>query len=120
MQMTLTHPCPQCPFRTDIPPYLYPARVRQIEASLVHGVFPCHKTTDWGDGDDGDGDTEYVPTGEERHCAGALILLEKTGRPSQWMRISGRLGDYDRRKLNMAAPVFNSWEAMTAAQHSPQ
>lgn len=39
------------------------------------------------------------------HCAGALIFLEKRYRPNQLMRISERLGMYDRTKLDMKAKV---------------
>lgn len=114
----LTTPCKDCPFRTDIRAYLTPERVEEIEQSLVRAEFPCHKTTRVSDGDDDDceGGSCYTPSGKEIHCAGALILLEKLKRPSQMMRISERLGMYDRRKLDMAAPVFDSFEEMSAAQ----
>ena len=56
--------------------------------------------------------------GGEAHCAGALILLEKLNLPSQMMRIAERLGMYDRRKLDMLAPVFDSFVAMIKAQPS--
>lgn len=39
------------------------------------------------------------------HCAGALIFLEKRNRPNQMMRIAERTGSYDRRTLDMKAPV---------------
>jgi hypothetical protein len=109
-QYAMTSPCPQCPFRSDIPPFLTAARVREIDQSLVRGEFPCHKTVEYDD----DGEPIRHVTNES-HCAGALILLEKIGRPSQMMRIAGRLGMYDRRKLNMAAPVFESFLAMEKA-----
>lgn len=58
----------------------------------------------------------YSRTGDEQHCAGALILLEKLDRPSQMMRISERIGMYDRRKLDMDAPVFDTFRKMITAQ----
>lgn len=106
----LTTPCSNCPFRTDITPYLMPGRVREIERSLDRCEFPCHKTTEH----DEDGDVRR--SDKEMHCAGALILMEKEGRSSQMMRISERLGMYDHRKLDMAAPVFDTFEAMEKAQ----
>lgn len=110
----MTSPCPKCPFRNDIPGYLTPARVTEIERSLVNAEFPCHLTTNL---DDQDEDEQfYYPTGDEVHCAGALILLEKLERPSQMMRIAERIGMYDMRKLDMAAPVFSSFAAMKRAQ----
>lgn len=106
----LVKPCAKCPFRKDVEPYLRKARVREIERSLVRAEFPCHETI---------GDVE---TGEKycedkaMHCAGALILLEKLHRPSQMMRISERIGMYDASKLDMDAPVFDSFKAMIKAQ----
>jgi hypothetical protein len=110
----LTQPCAKCPFRNDIPGYLTRGRVREIRQSLVTSDFPCHLTTTHRDDDDVGGC--YVPTGTEMHCAGALILLEKLGTPSQMMRISERLGMYDMRELSMDAPVFDSWRQMEQAQ----
>ncbi len=107
---SMTTPCPKCPFRTDITPYLHPGRVLELERSLVTAEFPCHLTTSF-DGQEED-DTFYVPSGDEIHCAGALILLEKLERPSQMMRICERLGFYDRRKLKMNAPVYNNFSEM--------
>lgn len=106
----MTTPCPKCPFRNDIPAYLTEERVREIEASLVRSEFPCHKTTEHDD------EGDYVPTGDEMHCAGALILMEKEGRSSQMMRIAERLGMYDATRLNMDAPVYESFDEMADAQ----
>jgi hypothetical protein len=111
----MTTPCAQCPFRNDIPAYLTPERVVEIDAALVQSEFHCHKTTEH---DDESG--EAVNSGKEIHCAGALILLEKMERPSQMMRIAERLGMYDRTKLDMAAPVFESFDEMVEAQEASQ
>lgn len=107
----MTSPCPKCPFRSDIPAFLTAARVREIEESLKRAEFPCHQTLDY-ETDDG----EPVETKNTKHCAGALILLEKLERPSQMMRICERIGLYDRRKLKMDAPVFDSFREMERAQ----
>ena len=111
---SMTTPCSNCPFRSDIPAYLRTSRVREIERSLVRSEFPCHKTTE--SVDEGDGDGTRVSTKDSIHCAGALILMEKMGRSSQMMRIAERLGMYDHTKLDMNAPVFNSFKEMMAAQ----
>jgi hypothetical protein len=111
---SMTSPCPSCPFRTDIPAYLTAARVREIQQGLIRSEFPCHKTTRHETDDDGG--EHYIPTGAEVHCAGALILLEKIGQPSQMMRIAERLGMYDAGKLKMDAPVFDTFGEMIAAQ----
>lgn len=106
----MTTPCAKCPFRTDIQPYLTKARVREIERALVRSDFPCHTTVNYDD------ESEYVPSGNEIHCAGALIVMEKEERPSQMMRIAERLGMYDHTKLDMDAPVFDSFDEMAEAQ----
>ncbi len=108
----LVSPCANCPFRTDVRPYLTRDRVREIARSLVRSEFPCHKTVTY------DEDGEPVPSRSQSHCAGALILLEKLGQPSQMMRIAERLGMYDARKLDMSAAVFDSFEDMVQAQPS--
>jgi hypothetical protein len=110
MNFKMTQPCAHCPFRHDIRPYLTKAKVREIERSLVQACFPCHETTKHDD------EGEYVRAENETHCAGALILLEKLARPSQMMRIAERLRLYDRRRLNMKAPVFQTFKAMIRAQ----
>ncbi len=110
----LTRPCKLCPFRTDIHAYLTEERVTEIEESLVRAEFPCHETTGAAHG------RERVPRSEYVHCAGALILLEKLELPSQMMRISERLGFYDRRRLDMGAPVFDTFDEMREAQPERQ
>ena len=114
----LTKPCANCPFRTDIRPYLHPERVDEIEAALVRSEFHCHKTVDYSsveENDDGELDMDGRDSTGEAHCAGALILLEKLERPSQMMRIAERLALYDRRRIDMDAPVFDSFEDMREA-----
>lgn len=106
MKYDLTSPCGNCPFRTDIDFYLRPERVEEICDSLEQGqTFSCHKTNDT------DGE-ETIETDSSQHCAGAMIMLEKMERPNQMMRICERLGMYDRKKLNMEAPVFDDTEEM--------
>lgn len=109
MKFDLTAPCGNCPFRTDITFYLRAERVDEICEALVvdQRTFSCHKTTEHGCRD---GDGHVGP--KEQHCAGALIMLEKMDRPNQMMRIMERLGGYDRTKLAMAAPVFDSGSDM--------
>lgn len=116
MNFNLTRPCDNCPFRTDVRPYLKKARVKEIERCLVdaQGTFPCHKTTV--DSEDGEDDLMAGPKSE--HCAGAMILLECLERPNQMMRIAERLRMYDFTKLDMRSPVFKTFTAMRKAQTS--
>lgn len=111
---SITSPCAKCPFRCDIKPYLRAGRVEEILRSLDRAVFPCHETTEHNE------EGSHVESDKEIHCAGALILLEKVNRPSQMMRIAERLGIYDRRKLKMDAPVFDSFGEIIAAQRKAQ
>ena len=109
---TLTSPCAKCPFRDDIEPYLYADRVEGIIDSLRGGSgFTCHKTTVEGEEDES-GFTENVDGPNARHCAGALILMEKEGEANQMMRIAERIGMYDASKLNMDAPVYDDFDSM--------
>ena len=107
---SLRTPCNNCPFRTDIEPYLHAARARQIARGAERHELYCHKTTI----EDEDGERRIVP-GRSKVCAGMMICLERVNRPSQMMRISERLRLYDRRKLDMDAPVYESPEAFIEA-----
>lgn len=109
----LRKPCANCPFRTDRPFYLHRDRAAEIAQALQGGsTFTCHKTTidapeaDW---DDAGGDRIDGPNAQM--CAGALVVMEREDAPNQMMRIAERLGMYDRRKLDMAAPVPDSLAA---------
>lgn len=122
----LTSPCSNCPFRTDIPPYLSQARAKEIAAALYvkgdpsqGGVFPCHETT------------EFVPTGEygeeelratarSKWCAGSLILMEKQGvlGLNQMARIWMRMRMLNPDRLMLDAPVFGSFKEWIRAQPS--
>ena len=119
----LTKPCATCPFRTDVRPYLRPDRVDEMEADLERGEFSCHKTVRYDsmrEDDDGEPDFRTRDRRGEAHCAGALILLEKLERPSQMMRIAERLRMYDARRLDMDAPVFDTFDEMREAMESPR
>lgn len=92
----MTTPCDECPFLKSM---RHGFTIRRL-FEHASGEFACHKTCEV-DEDDG----TFQATDNSPHCAGALIFLEKRGRPHQMMRIAERLGMYDRRKLNMGADV---------------
>lgn len=112
MAYDLRRPCAKCPFRTDIKPYIRHGRALEIAAGLERGEFTCHQTTV--DSEDDEGECERVDGPDAQHCAGALIMLEAEGHPSQMMRIAERLRGkdggpmYDPSKLDMTAPVYQS------------
>lgn len=102
----LVRPCPKCPFRTDVPPYLRPDRAQEIARSVQSGgEFFCHETTV----PDPDDDAEMIENEGSMVCAGSLILMEKARTPNQMMRIAQRIGMYDPERLDLTAPVPGSW-----------
>jgi hypothetical protein len=104
-------PCPKCPFRSDVAPFITAARAKQITSDVLAGAsFHCHRTTTHND------DGDYVPTDRERMCAGAVILARKAGRlyHNQMIRISERLGsNFD--DVKESAPVYDTAAAMVRA-----
>ncbi len=105
----LVTPCANCPFRSDIRPFITLARAQEILTQ--QGEFLCHKTLDYRDEDDVDEKNAQV-------CAGFLICLEHDQQPNQMMRIAERLGMYDARKLRMDAPVYKGVKAALKAHRS--
>lgn len=101
---TLKSPCKDCPFRSDVKPYLSPARALEImNESYEDSNFYCHKTVDYSC-DDGEGKI----ADKSRVCAGYLVTMEREGRANQPTRIAERLGLYDRTQLDMNAPTYES------------
>lgn len=113
MHFDMTQPCKDCPFRNDITFYLHPARRQEIATALLFGdsTFACHKTVDYGRWEDEDTE-EYTHSGDEHHCAGALIVLTKSDRLwwNKLFRLARLFGWLDPKKLNLEAPVFGSME----------
>jgi hypothetical protein len=111
----LKRPCGNCPFRTDRTPFLDRERAQDIADSLhADASFHCHKTISY-ESEDGTGEV----TGESKHCAGALITMEREGFANQMMRIGERLGLYDPAALVMDSPVYDSLADWVAA-HDPR
>jgi hypothetical protein len=110
MKHTMATPCEYCPFRKNITGYLRKDRVVEIVHSVLRGAsFPCHKTTQQVDDEDGICDMEA--TEYSAQCAGAEIFAAKHGTSSQMSRISERLG-VKVSKLNMRAKVCGSLSEM--------
>jgi hypothetical protein len=95
MRFDLVRPCSDCPFRAD---RRFPLR---RASEIAEGIFKkdrtfcCHKTV------------RRWPV-EEQHCAGALILHERLGKPNWRIRFAHALGLYDPARLDMLAPVVRS------------
>ncbi len=110
MNYRMSNPCPQCPFRNDIEGYLTAERVDEIcDAVLRQQSFPCHKTTEAREGEDGE--SEMCETEDSEQCAGAEIFAMKHGVCSQMRRISGRLGR-EVAELNEDAPICEDVDEM--------
>lgn len=114
MKFDLKTPCANCPFRSDRVFYLGRNRVWEIVLSVARQdqLFPCHKTTTF-DGDDEE--PTRIEIEREQQCAGASIMLEHEGQPNAMLQIAGRFGLYNPARLNMAAPVYKSAQAMIDA-----
>lgn len=68
----MKRPCPHCPYRRDVKPYLTPARGDELAylAQNPYNVFWCHKTTESDDDDSG----ECHATAKSKVCTGFLSL----------------------------------------------
>jgi hypothetical protein len=106
MKFYLKKPCANCPFRTDIKPFLTQSRAQEICTSLIdhQQTFPCHKTLDYSNHSRG------KETDKTQHCAGSMIMLEHINRPNQMMRFAKRFNAYNKNELEMDSPVFQSAE----------
>lgn len=99
MRYTLRKPCGECPFLKKMERGFTLERLEEFAS----GEFPCHKACDT------DEEGDFVARSDKTpHCAGALIFNEKRNTPHQMMRISERLGLYDRTKLDMEVEL--AWE----------
>jgi hypothetical protein len=105
----LRRPCNNCPFLKEGAIDLMPGRLDGIIDTLVsddYSTFQCHKTVhNSKTGGEWDDDGNYRASGEESMCAGAMIYLEKLGRPTVGMRLGRLLGAYT---PTLLAPHFDS------------
>lgn len=84
MKFNLTKPCSQCPFANKCRKgWLGRKRAQDIANGVLHEdkTFTCHKTLD-------------RKKADQSHCYGALVLVEKLGKPNNMLRIAGRLQLY--------------------------
>lgn len=124
MKFNLTHPCGNCPFRTDIQFFLSTDRRKEIADDLrADKTFACHKTVNyqrWEEERDmaDEGDTSYRYDGNESHCAGALIALHKNGESADnfVLRFAVMLGWYDPERLDLSAPVVESLDVFMSIE----
>lgn len=109
---SLRRPCLRCPFRTDVPGYLRRGRAVEIATAIAKGAeFACHQTTV---PDPNDDNALRDDPHASKQCAGALIVMEKAETPNQAARVAERIGLYDRDRMDLDAPVFDSLAAFVA------
>jgi hypothetical protein len=96
----LKSPCLHCPFRADKTRCVLRAqRAKAIAKSLLSGeMFPCHETVNH----------SRRNRKKEKHCAGALIILEREKKPNEFMQVFARLGYYATDKMKLTTPVFKT------------
>ena len=121
MQFKLRRPCKHCPFRNDRPAFLTASRVEEITDAILKEdkTFACHQTLsgEWDEDEDGN-EAGYRGGKGDQMCAGALVMIEKTGARNQMTQIAERIGLWDPSKLDMDSPVFPTARAMIDAQDS--
>ena len=96
--LKLKKPCHNCPFKKDGAINLADGRLENIISTLVTddmSTFQCHQTVhNAKTGGEFDDDGNYQASGKESMCAGAMIYLEKLGRPTVMMRLGRLRGVY--------------------------
>ncbi len=112
LNLNLKSPCKTCPFRKDsMFGWLGEDRATEIIDCIAggsHGSFTCHNTNEFGEDDEGFGIA--IETDKSEHCAGALILLHKTGRTNFAMRFGYMLKIFNGDDLKNQDSVFDRLE----------
>lgn len=73
-------PCKNCPFRSDVKPFLHPDRASEIaySAQNPYSDFTCHSTIEY-DGDEDDFGRATGDFSKSKTCAGFLTLRAQNG-----------------------------------------
>lgn len=105
LDFKLKRPCKNCPFSKSCHPG-WLRRAREIVDDMLQrqATFACHETTTIGG----------ARPGQEQHCAGALIIMEREGRLSDMAQIAARLGLYDPDQMDLASPAFDTFDDFIA------
>lgn len=104
MKYSLKGPCRDCPFRNDkeTPFFAAGQRVEDILDGMDTRVFPCHKTTHFDD------EGDQIIRENSQACAGALIMMAKSGVSTSIVQVLGRLGMMSLDHLDAESPVYRS------------
>jgi hypothetical protein len=111
MQFKIKRPCESCPFRKDVSPFLHraPQIVTQLEDDYFW--FACHETTGMKSG-------KRVKPEKQSHCAGAMMVLWKSGTANIAMRLALLYKLITREQLEQDVAVFDSLEEFAAHHES--
>ena len=102
----MTRPCKTCPFLRSENGLRYLGGERMREIVDSDGGFPCHRTIE-----------DTGGTGPKQECAGFLIYNLVNGSAPQLMRIMGRMGMIDEKRLLKArGAVFTDFDELAEAQ----
>ena len=115
MHFDMRSPCDNCPFRTDVVPYLRVERVIELAHLLQQRTFICHKSIHCEQPRDEKG---RFARRIHQHCAGVLIVMEKSESLGSLQQIAERLGLYDPSQMNLNAPVYENFDQMIQAHGS--
>lgn len=114
--MDLKKPCKHCPF-ADTPTRIRFAceeRAEEIAESAYRHGFPCHKSAEFVDDDDGRGG--FHPRVDGQHCIGSVMLFINSGYDT-WPGTGNR--ELSQRILDRLSPhlgmVFDDEESFIAA-----
>lgn len=99
-----TKPCDECPFRRkSLPGWLGQYSIKGILQWFGFQMsFPCHKTMTHNE------KGMHFWTPKERHCAGALIMLQKMKEPNMYMQNPKLFSGIEDRP-----DVFNNFDEFT-------
>lgn len=98
------------------------SREKYADSLEGDGTFPCHRTVDYVALDtdlaekSDDEQPVILPVEQRQHCAGALIVLKRSGHlyDNFMFRLAALSGMLDEDKLNMNAKTFSSLDDFRA------
>jgi hypothetical protein len=111
MQFNIKRPCSACPFRSDVAPFLHRAPRIAKQLKDDHFWFACHETTGIKSG-------KRVNPANQSHCAGAMMVLWKSGMANIAMRLALVYKMITREQLEQDVPVFASLDEFAAHHES--
>lgn len=120
MRFDLKTPCKHCPFRADKTAIRFSCRERaeEIEETAYRWGFPCHKSAEYIEDEDGSGG--YHASDKAQHCIGAIIMYLRQDEMC-WPGINNdeELAERLRNQVDWSAPVFDAVDDFLDANTKP-